>query len=98
MMGAAMLKRHQFVRSLWALYRLDLVVSSMWGSQAQPLYHHKTKVDLTSWLSRMEKILLISRLSLLPGAGVKDPFIYIGGPTVERKNNNYRWPHCIDRN
>ena len=37
MMGAAMLKRHQFVRSLWALYRL--VVSSItWGSQAQPLY------------------------------------------------------------
>ena len=36
MMGAAMLKRHQFVRSLWALYRL--VVSSItWGSQAQPL-------------------------------------------------------------
>ena len=37
MVGAAMLKRHQFVRSLWALYRL--VVSSItWGSQAQPLY------------------------------------------------------------
>ena len=36
MMGAAMLKRHQFVWSLWALYRL--VVSSItWGSQAQPL-------------------------------------------------------------
>ena len=36
MMGAAMLKRHQFVRALWALYRL--VVSSItWGSQAQPL-------------------------------------------------------------
>ena len=27
MMGAAMLKRHRFVRSLWALYRL--VVSSI---------------------------------------------------------------------
>ena len=37
MMGAAMLKRHQFVRSLWAL--CGLVVSSItWGSQAQPLY------------------------------------------------------------
>ena len=37
MMGAAMLKRHQFVQSLWALYRL--VVSSItWGSQAQPLF------------------------------------------------------------
>ena len=36
MMGAAMLQRHQFVWSLWALYRL--VVSSItWGSQAQPL-------------------------------------------------------------
>ena len=36
MMGAAMLKRHQFVQPLWALYRL--VVSSItWGSQAQPL-------------------------------------------------------------
>ena len=36
MMGAAMLKHHQFVWSLWALYRL--VVSSItWGSQAQPL-------------------------------------------------------------
>ena len=36
MMGAAMLKRHQFVQSLWALYRL--VVSSITcGSQAQPL-------------------------------------------------------------
>ena len=40
MMGAAMLKRHQFVRSLWALYRL--VVSSItWWSQAQPLYYEK---------------------------------------------------------
>ena len=40
MMGAAMLKRHQFVRSLWALYRL--VVSSItWGSQAQPLLFTK---------------------------------------------------------
>ena len=29
MMGAAMLKRHQFVWSLWALYRL--VVSSIGG-------------------------------------------------------------------
>ena len=43
MMGAAMLKRHRFVWSLWALYRL--VVSSITfvrclyvGSQAQPLY------------------------------------------------------------
>ena len=36
MMGAAMLKRHQFVRSFWALYRL-VVSSIMWGSQAQPL-------------------------------------------------------------
>ena len=37
MMGAAMLKRHQFVWSRWALYRL--VVSTItWGSQAQPLY------------------------------------------------------------
>ena len=41
MMGAAMLKRHQFVRSLWALYRL--VVSSItWGSQAQPLFQLQT--------------------------------------------------------
>ena len=40
MMGAAMLKCHKFVRSLWALYRL--VVSSItWGSQAQPLYTAK---------------------------------------------------------
>ena len=40
MMGAAMLKRHQFVQSLWALYRL--VVSSItWGSQAQHLLHNK---------------------------------------------------------
>ena len=39
MMGAAMLKRHQVVRSLWALYRL--VVSSItWGSQVQPLFKH----------------------------------------------------------
>ena len=37
MMGAAMLKRHQFVQSLWALYRL-VVSSIMWGSQVQPLY------------------------------------------------------------
>ena len=37
MMGAAMLKRHQFVWSLWALYRL-VVLSITWGSQAQPLY------------------------------------------------------------
>ena len=38
MMGAAMLKRHQFVQSLWALYRL--VVSSItWGSQVQSLFH-----------------------------------------------------------
>ena len=37
MMGAAMLKRHQFVRSLWALYRL-VVSSIMWGTQAQPLF------------------------------------------------------------
>ena len=36
MMGAAMLKGHQFVQSLWALYRL-LVSSIMWESQAQPL-------------------------------------------------------------
>ena len=37
MMGAAMLKHHQFVWSLWALHRL--VVSSItWGSQAQPLF------------------------------------------------------------
>ena len=42
MMGAAMLKHHQFVRSLWALYRL--VVSSItWGSQAQPLLHKTLK-------------------------------------------------------
>ena len=40
-MGAAMLKRHQFVRSLWALYRL-VVSSIMWGSQAQPLLHMRT--------------------------------------------------------
>ena len=40
MMGAATLKRHRFVRSLWALYRL--VVSSItWGSQAQPLFSIK---------------------------------------------------------
>ena len=39
MMGVAMLKRHQFVRSLLALYRL--VVSSItWGSQAQPLFQN----------------------------------------------------------
>ena len=38
MMGAAMLKHHQFVRSLWALYRL-VVPSITWGSQAQPLYY-----------------------------------------------------------
>ena len=37
MMGAAMLKRHQFVRSLWVLYRL--VVSITWGSQVQPLLY-----------------------------------------------------------
>ena len=44
MMGAAMLKRHQFVRSLWALYRL--VVSSItWGSQAQPLCVHKNGIE-----------------------------------------------------
>ena len=43
MMGAAMLKRHQFVRSLWELYRL--VVSSItWGSQAQPLFQNKNNV------------------------------------------------------
>ena len=42
MMGAAMLKCHRYVQSLWALYRL--VVSSITfvrlvrgGSQAQPL-------------------------------------------------------------
>ena len=39
MMGAAMLKRHQFVQSLWALYRL-MVSSIMWGSQVQPLFNH----------------------------------------------------------
>ena len=45
MMGAAMLKRHQFVQSLWALYRL--VVSSItWGSQAQPLFLFITQREL----------------------------------------------------
>ena len=40
MMGAAMLRHHQFVWSLWALYRL--VVSSItWGSQVQPLLENK---------------------------------------------------------
>ena len=46
MMGAAMLKRHQFVQSLWALYRLvvssiTLFATCMWGSQAQPLFKYK---------------------------------------------------------
>ena len=42
MMGAAMLKRHRFVQSLWALYRL--VVSSItWGSQAQALFSMQNK-------------------------------------------------------
>ena len=37
MMGEAMLKRHQFVWSLWALYRL--VVSSItWGVRRSPCY------------------------------------------------------------
>ena len=47
MMGAAMLKCHRFVQSLWALYRL--VVSSITlaemctqGSQAQPLFYTKS--------------------------------------------------------
>ena len=35
-MGAAMLKRHQFVRSLWALYRL-VVSSIMWGESGAAL-------------------------------------------------------------
>ena len=43
-MGAAMLKRYQFVWSLWALYRL--VVSSItWGSQAQPLFSFNNTPD-----------------------------------------------------
>ena len=50
-MGAAMLKSHQFVQSLWALYRL--VVSSItWGSQAQPLLENK-KLQNTSGFSYM---------------------------------------------
>ena len=49
MMGAAMLKRHQFVQSLWALYRL-VVSSIMWGSQAQPLLDD-IKIELS--LSKM---------------------------------------------
>ena len=57
MMGAAILKRHQFVRSLWALYRL-VVSYIMWGSQAQPLC--KSVISL----SRTAEIRKISRLSI----------------------------------
>ena len=42
MMGAAMLKHHRFVWSLWALYRL-VVSSIMWRSQAQPLFDSKSE-------------------------------------------------------
>ena len=56
MMGAAMLKRHRFVWSLWALYRL--VVSSItWGSQAQPLYELQIphcKIRLISLISKID--------------------------------------------
>ena len=38
MMGAAMLKCHQFVQSLWASYGVWLVEMCMWGSQEQPLF------------------------------------------------------------
>ena len=45
MMGAAMLKRHRFVQSLLALYRLvvpvlHLFATCTWGSQAQPLFQY----------------------------------------------------------
>ena len=57
MMGAAMLKRHQFVRSLWALYRL--VVSSItWRSQAQPLLN--TYKNASAHLSRDHLISFIT--------------------------------------
>ena len=46
MMGAAMLKHHQFVRSLWALYRL-VVSSIMWGSQAQPLCSNSNEIKIS---------------------------------------------------
>ena len=38
MMGAAMLKHHQFMWSLWASYGVQLVEMCMWRSQAQPLF------------------------------------------------------------
>ena len=43
MMGAAMLKHHQFMQSLWASYSVPFG-KCMWGSQAQPLlmYYNNT--------------------------------------------------------
>ena len=56
MMGAAMLKRHQFVQCLWAMYRL--VVSSItWGSQVQPLLINK--IHFHCCFSRHLKVLCI---------------------------------------
>ena len=60
MMGAAMLECHRFVRFLWALYRL--VVSSTWGSQAQPLL---VELQITEY-KRKVPVHWFSLRSLLP--------------------------------
>ena len=43
MMGAAMLKRHRFVQSLWSLYGVPFGTCTR-GSQAQPLLLQTTNV------------------------------------------------------
>ena len=84
MMGAAMLKHHQFVQSLWALYRL--VVSSIrWGSQAQPLLSSIVMLlvllllcSLCVYVENVCVHLEGSSLSLLPLEGIYiSPFSFI---------------------
>ena len=65
MMGAAMLKRHRFVQSLWALYRL--VVSSItWGSQAQRDGPEPLSLSLSLSISTNSNTLKITFLGTKP--------------------------------